>query len=101
MNFLQIRNAPKSSSKRRLESLGTGSIDIHGNHHSKRQCLDSDLRDDLEWVKIEISDIKAYMTDIKAGMNEIAEYLRGEVDDKLEDITDRIQQLNLKFDDNC
>jgi hypothetical protein len=74
MNFLQTRNAlnfkSSSTGKRRLETLG--SIDNH--HHSKRQCLGrSDLKDDLEWVKVEISDMKAYMTDIKACMNEIAD----------------------------
>ena len=40
------------------------------------------------------------MTDLKMYMNEIAQHLRGELDDKLDDITDTIQQLNLKFDDN-
>jgi predicted DNA-binding protein YlxM (UPF0122 family) len=76
MNVLQ--NAPKSSNKRRLESLD----EVDNTHHLKRQCLD--LKDDVEWVKVDISD-----TDVC--MREIAEHFRGDV----EEVIDHIRQCQL------
>jgi hypothetical protein len=72
-----------------LESLD----DIDNNHHLKRQCLD--LKDDVDWVKVKIADIKAYMRDTKACMREIAEHMQRDVDYKLEEIIDCIQRLEL------
>jgi hypothetical protein len=46
-------------------------------------------------MKVEIADIKAYMKDIKMCVRETAEHLRGGVDYKLEEIIDRLQQLEL------
>ena len=86
-----LQKTTKSSSKRHLAPLD--SVD---NHRSKRQCLDRlDLQNDMNWMKVEIADIKAYMKDIKMCVRETAEHLRGGVDYKLEEIIDRLQQLEL------
>jgi hypothetical protein len=84
-----LQKATKSLSKRRLEPLDS----VDNNHRLKRQCLD--LQDDVNWMKVEITDIKAYMRDIKTCMREIAEHLQGDVDYKLEEIIDRLRQLEL------
>ncbi len=84
-----LQKATKSSSKRRLEPLNS----VNNNHRLKRQCLD--LQDDVNWMKVEIADIKAYMRDIKMCMRETAEHLRGDVDYKLEEIIDCLRQLEL------
>ncbi len=87
LNVLQ--KADKAPSKRRLEPVDS----IDNNHRLKRQCLD--LQDDVNWIKLEIGDIKAQLRDIKGCMRETAEHLRGDVDYKLEEIIDRIRQLDL------
>ena len=83
------QNVPRFSSKQRLESLDG----IDSNPHLKRQCLN--LKDDMDWVKVEIGDIKVCIRDIKVYMREIADHLQGDVDVKLEEIIDCIRQLEL------
>jgi len=85
MNDCQNGPKPRSSSKRGLEPP------YHADNErplKRQRFFDQDDQDDFDWLKREISDIKICIT-------QIAEHLRSDVDTKLEEIIDRIRQLDL------
>ena len=61
-------------------------------HCSKRKRITFN-KDDMDWLKDELRNIKFEIGEMRTCLIEIAEHLQGEVDIKLELIKNRVEQL--------
>jgi hypothetical protein len=60
---------------------------------SKRQCIPLD-KTDTHFLRDEVRDVKVFMADMQQDISLIAEFLRGDIDLRLEAIVDEIRRLS-------